>query len=204
MIIDTAFIQPLVGPTLTLSPLREADVEALAATVADGDLWESTTTVIPHPDAMGAYVARALRDVQRGRAVPYVIRLAADNRAVGSIRCWKIEHKHRKLEIGHVWVARSFQRRRVHTEANYLLLREVFDVAGMLRVQYLADEANEASRRAIAMLGASEEGILRNERVMPDGRARNTVVMSIVAHEWPQRRLALEQTLNLRDEQTDR
>lgn len=197
----SALMRPLVGPALTLSPLTAADVGALAAIVTDGNLWESTTTVIPHPDAISNYVASALREMEEGRAAPYVIRLTGDGRPVGSIRCWKIQRKHRKLEIGHIWVARSFQRRLVHTEANYLLLREAFEAANMLRVQYMADETNEASRRAIAALGALEEGMLRSERVMPDGRVRNTVVMSIVAYEWPARKRSLERVLTARSGQ---
>lgn len=188
-------MRPLVGPRLTLSPLTAGDVHALSEIVSDGRLWESTTTVIPHPDAMSVYVARALRNMEEGRAAPYVIRLTSDGRPVGSIRWWKIERKHRKLEIGHIWVARSFQRQLIHAEANYLLLREAFEAAQMLRVQYMADEMNEASRRAIALLGASEEGVLRSERVMPDGRVRNTVVMSIVAQEWPVLKAGLERVL---------
>ncbi|RBH39161.1 GNAT family N-acetyltransferase, partial [Pseudomonas sp. MWU13-2860] len=51
------------------------------------------------------------------------------------------------------------------------------------------------SRNAILRLGAQQEGIVRHERIMPDGRKRNSVRFSIIDDEWPQVRQALEQKL---------
>ena len=41
------------------------------------------------------------------------------------------------------------------------------------------DKRNERSQNAIARLGAKREGELRNERVLPDGRVRTSVVFGI-------------------------
>jgi len=185
----------LVGKAITLAPLRPLDTQDLSATVSDGELWTTPTTVIPRPEEMQRYIDRALAEHARGECVPYIIRLNDTGQAVGSIRTCKINRRHRRLEIGHIWLGRSFQGRRFHTEANYLLLCHVFDVGDFLRAQYLADETNAASRRAIRALGAIEEGVLRCERVMPGGRVRNTVVSSIVRDEWPTIRLCLRDRL---------
>ncbi|MCP6391078.1 GNAT family N-acetyltransferase, partial [Klebsiella pneumoniae] len=56
---------------------------------------------------------------------------------------------------------------------------------GCVRVQLQTDERNAVSRAAILRLGAQQEGILRNERIMPDGFIRNSVRFSIVDAEWP-------------------
>ena len=53
------------------------------------------------------------------------------------------------------------------------------------RVQFTTDELNDASRAAILRIGAKQEGIVRNERIMPDGRKRNSVRFSIIDTEWP-------------------
>ena len=50
--------------------------------------------------------------------------------------------------------------------------------------ELLTDFLNQNSRRAIARLGAKEEGILRNHMVMPNGRVRDSVVFSIINNEW--------------------
>ncbi len=43
---------------------------------------------------------------------------------------------------------------------------------------------NQRSRAAIERLGAKQDGVLRNHRVLPDGSYRDTVMYSIVEAEW--------------------
>ena len=50
-------------------------------------------------------------------------------------------------------------------------------------------------RAAILRLGAVQEGIVRHERIMPDGRKRNSVRFSIIDSEWPQVKAALQAKL---------
>lgn len=45
--------------------------------------------------------------------------------------------------------------------------------------------------------GAKQEGIVRNERILPDGRKRNSVRFSITDAEWPAVRKSLESRLKL-------
>ena len=52
-------------------------------------------------------------------------------------------------------------------------------------------EKNKKSRKAVARLGASFEGILRNHRILSDGSYRNTVIFSIIGSEWPKVKTAL-------------
>ena len=66
------------------------------------------------------------------------------------------------------------------------LLTYAFEVLDCVRVQFTTDELNEKSRAAILRLGAVQEGIVRHERIMPDGRKRNSVRFSIIDPEWPQ------------------
>jgi RimJ/RimL family protein N-acetyltransferase len=44
---------------------------------------------------------------------------------------------------------------------------------------------NQTSRAAIARLGAKQDGVLRNDRILSDGSYRDTVVFSIIESEWP-------------------
>lgn len=153
---------------------------------------------MPGPTSIESYVASALDARSCGRAWPFVIRRRSDGKIVGSTRYWKIDRQHRKLEIGHTWISASVQRSAVNTECKYLLLRHAFEALGCVRVQFTTDELNERSRAAIARLGAQQEGILRNERIMPDGRRRNSVRFSIIDSEWPEVKARLERTLAVR------
>ena len=52
-----------------------------------------------------------------------------------------------------------------------------------LKIQ--TDVLNTISRKAIERLGAKEDGILRNHKIMRNGRIRDTVCYSIIQSEWP-------------------
>ena len=52
-------------------------------------------------------------------------------------------------------------------------------------MQIRTDSLNLRSQAAIERLGARRDGVLRGHQVMAGGRLRDTVVYSILAHEWP-------------------
>ena len=185
----------LAGTLVTLRQLEPSDAPALVRAAADGELWNLRWTVVPSAASVDDYLAKALRDQRQGSALPFAVTLRASGKVIGSTRLWNIEPEHRKLEIGHTWYARSWQRTAVNTECKLMLLRHAFEQLRCVRVQLTTDVLNEASRAAIARLGAVEEGIIRNERIMPDGRKRSSVRYSLVDDEWPAVRSRLEQRL---------
>ncbi|CAB3757078.1 GNAT family N-acetyltransferase [Burkholderia puraquae] len=181
----------LTGEHVALRPLDRSDRQALLDAAADGQLWNLKVTVVPGPDTIDAYVDTALQGHAAGTVMPFAIVDRASGRVIGSTRFWKIDRKNRKLEIGHTWLSESAQRTRANTEAKWLLLGYAFDVLQCVRVQFTTDELNEKSRAAILRLGAKQEGIVRHERIMPDGRKRNSVRFSIIDDEWPEVRARL-------------
>ncbi|KAB1589722.1 GNAT family N-acetyltransferase [Burkholderia cepacia] len=181
----------LTGERVELRPLERSDRQALLDAAADGRLWNLKVTVVPGPDTIDAYIDAALQGRSAGTVMPFTIVDRASGRAIGSTRFWKIDRKNRKLEIGHTWLSESAQRTRANTEAKWLLLGYAFDVLQCVRVQFTTDELNERSRAAILRLGAKQEGIVRHERIMPDGRKRNSVRFSIIDDEWPEVRARL-------------
>ncbi|MBV4457619.1 GNAT family N-acetyltransferase [Pseudomonas sp. COR58] len=185
----------LEGRGIVLRPLQYADADALLQAAADGELWNLTVTVVPSALTVDGYLKKALDGRDAGTVMPFAIVLKATGQVIGSTRFWKIDPLNRKLEIGSSWIAASWQKTFVNTEAKYLMLRHAFDVLGCVRVQFTTDENNQKSRNAILRLGAQQEGIVRHERIMPDGRKRNSVRFSIIDDEWPQVRLNLEKRL---------
>ncbi|KVR82060.1 GCN5 family acetyltransferase [Burkholderia vietnamiensis] len=175
----------LTGEHIVLRPLAASDRQALLDAAADGELWNSKVTVVPDERAVDAYLDTALQGRAAGTVMPFAIVERASGRVIGSTRFWKIDRNNRKLEIGHTWLSASAQRTRANTEAKWLLLAYAFDTLQCVRVQFTTDELNEKSRAAILRLGAKQEGIVRHERIMPDGRKRNSVRFSIIDGEWP-------------------
>ncbi|ABB10953.1 GNAT family N-acetyltransferase [Burkholderia sp. Ac-20384] len=189
----SASLEPpiLTGERVELRPLDLSDRQALLDAAADGQMWNLKVTVVPGPETIDAYIDTALQGRATGTVMPFAIVDRASGRVIGSTRFWKIDRKNRKLEIGHTWLSESAQRTRANTEAKWLLLGYAFDVLQCVRVQFTTDELNEKSRAAILRLGAKQEGIVRHERIMPDGRKRNSVRFSIIDDEWPEVRARL-------------
>lgn len=185
----------LQGQGIILRPLQDTDADALLHAAADGELWNLTVTVVPSATTVDAYLKKALDGREAGTVMPFVIVLKETGEVIGSTRFWKIDPLNRKLEIGSSWISARFQKTFVNTEAKYLMLRHAFEVLDCVRVQFTTDENNQKSRHAILRLGAQQEGIVRHERIMPDGRKRNSVRFSIIDDEWPQVSLNLERKL---------
>ena len=187
---------PLVGPRIRLRPMDANDADALVYAASDGELWKMKSTVIPSRDTVYDYIETAIEGREAGTVMPFVTEELATEQPIGSTRFWKIDTKNRKLEIGHTWLSASWQRTYANTETKYLMLRHAFEVLDCVRVQFTTDELNEKSRNAILRLGAKQEGIVRHERLMPDGRKRNSIRFSIIDDEWPQVKMILEQRLS--------
>ena len=185
----------LTGPTVELHPLQPEHKAALLEAAADGELWNLKVTHVPGPDTVDAYIETAIAGREAGSVIPFVIVRKGTGQVVGSTRFWKVDRVNRKLEIGHTWLAQSTQKSAINTEAKLLLLSYAFDVLDCVRVQFTTDELNQNSRAAILRLGAVQEGIVRHERIMPDGRKRNSVRFSIIDSEWPQVNAALQAKL---------
>lgn len=187
--------QPLVGRRIILRPLQASDAPALVAAAADGELWNLPFTVVPSAQTIDAYLRTPLEGQASGHVMAYVTVLRETGQVIGSTRFWKIDRIHRKLEIGSTWIAASWQKSFVNTEAKYLMLCHAFEEMACVRVQFTTDEINAKSRAAILRLGAKQEGIVRHERIMPDGRKRNSVRFSIIDDEWSAVKQQLEARL---------
>ena len=183
-------MEPLIGPRIQLRPMLASDGPALVQAAADGELWNLPFTVVPSAETVDNYIRTALEGRADGTVIPFVIQILEPKAVIGSTRFWKIDWQHRKLEIGWTWLSASWQRTFVNTEAKFLMLRFAFERLNCVRVQFTTDEINETSRAAILRLGAKQEGILRHDFIMPDGRKRNSVRFSIIDDEWPDVRRA--------------
>ena len=176
----------LEGPHTRLEPLSLEHLESLIAAAGDGELWNSTVTLVPNRDTIDNYIEAALAGQAQARELPFVIIRKASGEVVGTTRFYEIDQNDRRVAIGYTWLALSAQRTAINTEAKLLLLTHAFEVWKCNRVEFITDVLNQQSRSAILRLGATEEGILRSHMVMPNGRIRDSVCFSIIAAEWPE------------------
>lgn len=185
---------PLIGEHVRLEPLSRDHADGLAAAAADGGVHEKWTTAVPAPDRMSAAIDGRLAEHGAGRMVPWAT-LLPDGTPVGMTTYVNLEPEHRRLEIGATWLGASAQRTLVNPAAKLLQLTRAFDVLDCVAVEFRTHWHNRQSRRAIEALGAKQDGVLRNHRILPDGSLRDTVVFSVVRDEWPAVRRGLEHRL---------
>lgn len=145
------------------------------------------------PSSVADEIDTRLRERDAERMNPWAVVL--DGRAVGMTTFCSIDQPNRHVEIGYTWLSPTVQRTAVNTTAKLLLLGHAFEACDAIAVEFRTHWHNRQSRAAIERLGAKQDGVLRNHRLGPDGTLRDTVVYSILPHEWPAVRRGLEARL---------
>ncbi|MGG4774373.1 GNAT family N-acetyltransferase [Paenalcaligenes sp. Me52] len=197
MVATSPWLAPvtLQGTTVTLRPLQPSDRDALLLAASDGELWKLWFTSVPSTESIDAYLNKAFADQASGVALPFAVIDNATGELVGSTRFCNADVVNHRVEIGYTWYAKRCQRTAINTESKLLLLTHAFERCEAIAVEFRTNWHNLASRQAIARLGAKQDGVLRNHQKMPNGGYRDTVVFSILNHEWPSAKQALSSRL---------
>lgn len=190
----------LTGQHVVLEPLSQEHHDGLQAAARDGELWKLWYTSVPSPEDMAAEIHRRLTLQEQGSMVPFTARLldpatGGPGKVIGMTTYMNIDHETPRLEIGSTWNAASVHGSGTNPDSKLLLLRHAFETLGCVAVEFCTHWMNHQSREAIARLGAKQDGVLRSHTRTKDGTLRDTVVFSILDHEWPMVRNGLEYRL---------
>ncbi|WP_059389538.1 GNAT family N-acetyltransferase, partial [Arthrobacter sp. Hiyo1] len=180
------------GRFVTLEPLSPEHHDGLVDAAKDGELWKLWYTSVPTPEGMAAEIDRRLGLQEQGSMLPFATRLKANGKLIGMTTYMNIDAATPRVEIGSTWNAASAQDSGSNPDSKLLLLRHAFETLGCPAVEFRTHWLNHQSREAIARLGAKQDGVLRNHSRTLDGVLRDTVVFSILEHEWPAVRTGLE------------
>ncbi len=196
------FLKPLTltGRHVILEPLDPQHHDGLVAAAQDGELWNLWYTSVPTPQGMAAEIDRRLALQEQGSMLPFTTRLidpatGGPGRVIGMTTYMNIDAGTPRVEIGSTWNGASVQGTGTNPDSKLLLLRHAFETLGCPAVEFRTHWLNHQSREAIARLGAKQDGVLRNHSRTSDGVLRDTVVFSILEHEWPMVRNGLEHRL---------
>jgi len=174
------------GQTLFLEPLQEKHRGALRS-ISDAD--QSIWTYFPAtfngagPD-FDTWFDYTLQKSDRGEHYPFAVTRRDSGVVLGTTRYYDMVPEHRRLAIGSTWYVREARGTLVNCEVRLVTLSYAFEVLNVDRVELIADPYNLASRTAMRILDAKEEGTLRHHLVYKDGRVRDSVVFSIIGEEW--------------------
>jgi RimJ/RimL family protein N-acetyltransferase len=167
-------------------------------------LWESTgglkNAALWQYMSEGPFTERSEFDLAMhdaaGKQDPvfYAIVEQAGSRAVGRAAFLNIKPTNRCVEVGHLLFAQELQRTRGATEALYLMARYAFDELRYRRYEWKCNALNAKSRQAAERFGFVFEGVFRQHMIVK-GRSRDSAWYSMLADEWPDVKLALENWL---------
>jgi N-acetyltransferase len=179
-------IEPVIleGEFVRLEPLRVDHLPALTKVGLDAPIWKWTANVVETEADLERYVRAALADQALGTSLPFVTIERESGQVVGSTRFGNIDTSNRKAEIGWTWINPKWQRTAINSNAKLIMLTHAFEVWKCIRVELKTDANNGQSRKAIARIGAKEEGTLRNHMITETGRFRDSVYFSIIESEW--------------------
>ncbi|HVP82905.1 MAG TPA: GNAT family protein [Nitrososphaeraceae archaeon] len=181
-------IEPILleGKYIILRPPSVDDIKGLSIAAKDGEVWSSPFSQFPHPNEMQKYIQEMLDLSSKGLILPFITIDKDSMKILGTTRYLNIDYENHRLEIGHTWIAKSWRKTYVNTEAKFLMLQYAFEKLACIAVEIRTDVLNTVSRQAIQWLGAKQDGILRHHKIMRDGRIRDTVCYSIIKPEWKQ------------------
>ena len=177
---------------VALVPMDPAHADALYDAGRDPKIFEFWSVPMKTREDFHEFVHVALANRDKLGDVPWVVFDKEQKRIVGSTRLFDVQPHNRNAEIGHTWYDSAVWRSKVNTECKYLILKQCFEEWDMLRVQLKTCSRNKRSQDAMARLGATREGVLRDHVIIHDGYVRSSVYFSILAREWPEVKKRLE------------
>jgi RimJ/RimL family protein N-acetyltransferase len=196
-------IEPILleGKYIILRPPSVDEIKGLSIAAKDGEIWNSPFSQFPHPNEMQKYIQEMLDLSSKGLILPFITIDKDSMKILGTSRYLNIDYENHRLEIGHTWIAKSWRKTYVNTEAKFLMLQYAFEKLACIAVEIRTDVLNTVSRQAIQRLGAKQDGILRHHKIMRDGRIRDTVCYSIIKPEWKQLKENLIEKLYMSNKQ---
>lgn len=184
-VLENAFVR--------LEPLEPAHREPLrAACAADPEIWAALYPYSMAGEHFDPRWGQLLAEAGCGSAIHFAV--IAGGAVVGMTSFLAPDPINASVEIGATYYRPDARGGPVNPAAKRLLLALAF-AARARRVQLKVDALNARSRAAVSKLGAVQEGILRQDRVLWTGRVRDTVYFSVLAEEWPAVRTGLDARL---------
>lgn len=179
-----------------LEQLSPEHADELSQVVTTGGLDEVWYTSVPSAQYIVGDIKKRLALQAAGEMAPFAIIDMSTGKAVGATTYLNIDESNHRVEIGSTYLSPEVQGTGINPAAKFMLLQRAFEELDCFSVAFCTHWHNEASRAAIARLGAKQDGVLRNHKYDPNtGTLRDTVIFSILPHEWPAVRTNLQARL---------
>lgn len=175
---------PLENDRVLLLPFDNKRNEELKEIIFDKEIWEFMGMNINNEQGFKNYLAKTIKDKNNGLCYPFLIIDKENNKVAGCTRYGNVDTASQKGEIGWTWLGTEFQGTGLNKACKYELLKFGFENIGFRRIQFSADKGNIVSQKAIENLGATKEGVFRNNYIASNGESRTDIYYSIIKEEW--------------------
>ncbi|TGD59198.1 GNAT family N-acetyltransferase [Flavobacterium humi] len=168
-----------------LEPLQPYHIpNLLTYSLNQPEIWTFSSIAAIGEENFKNYVQIALD--QRKRQIEYAFAVY-DKRTgeyAGSTRFYDIQLYNKTVQIGYTWYGKQFHGTGLNKHCKFLLLEFAFEKMQLERVEFRADNTNERSKAAMKSIGCKVDGVLRSNMLKLDGTRRDSIVLSILRHEW--------------------
>jgi len=168
-----------------LRPLQVSDASLLGHYVnEEPDLWQYSLAAITNTKDVEKYIQAAIEARENKTSYAFIVFDKLLNTYVGCTRFYDIQLNFQTTQIGYTWYSKKCWGTKLNENCKFLLLQLAFDQIGFERVEFRADNNNKRSIAAMQKIGCTVEGVLRNHLPMPNGKRRDSIVLSILKEDW--------------------
>ena len=176
-----------------LRPIQVSDASLLGHYVnEEPDLWQYSLAAITNTIDLEKYIQAAIEARENKTSYAFIVFDKLLNTYVGCTRFYDIQLNFQTTQIGYTWYSKKSWGTKLNENCKFLLLQFAFDQIGFERVEFRADNNNKRSIAAMQKIGCTLEGVLRNHLPMPNGKRRDSIILSILKEDW---NASLKQTL---------
>jgi len=168
-----------------LRPLQLSDGSLLGRYVnEEPELWKYSLVAIHNSAGLEKYIQSAIDARENKTSYAFIVFDKLLNTYVGCTRFYDIQLNFQTTQIGYTWYSKKCWGTKLNENCKFLLLQLAFDQIGFERVEFRADNNNKRSIAAMQKIGCTVEGVLRNHLPMPNGKRRDSIVLSILKEDW--------------------
>ena len=168
-----------------LRPLESEDLPLLLPfALQEPDTWMYSLSSPAGEAGMKKYLEQTLLQRKECREYPFIVFDKLTGNYAGSTRFYDIQPHNQSAQLGYTWYGREYRRTGLNRHCKLLMLTHAFESWELERVEFRADARNERSIEAMKAIGCQVEGILRSNCAIEGGGRRDSIILSILRHEW--------------------
>lgn len=164
-----------------LEAFEEAHRNALGVSGAVDSMWK-WMPVISAGTNYDSYFDHTLLQDKKGYSATFSIFDPKTDEFLGVVAFLNPDRTHRRIQITNIWLQPDRRGGRYYAAVQSLMIQRALEW-GARRIVWLVDERNTAAKKAVAKIGAQQEGVAREYQRMTDGHWANMIVFSMLRAE---------------------